>query len=58
MKLKTGVDANLTIVLADSTKIGKTATYKVLDLKDVDFLVTEKEPEDPYYRDILGSCLI
>ena len=56
--MKTGVDANLTIVLADSTKIGKTATYKVLDLKDVDFLVTEKEPEDPYYRDILGSCLI
>ena len=50
--------SNLTIVLADSTKIGKTATYKVMDLNDVDYLVTEKEPEDPYYRQVLGSRLI
>ena len=47
-----------TVLLADSSKVGKRHTYRGFSFEDVDFVVMEKPPEDPALLKALGKKLI
>ena len=38
------------ILLVDSTKFDRSAFFRLADLKHIDYLVTEKKPEDEWIR--------
>lgn len=38
------------IVLADHTKFNKTANFKVCNLSQIDFIITDKQPDEPFMQ--------
>lgn len=50
--------ADLTILLADSSKLGSRATARALELGEIDVMVTELEPTDPRLADYRGTLEI
>ncbi|MBQ8813356.1 MAG: DeoR/GlpR transcriptional regulator [Lachnospiraceae bacterium] len=46
------------ILLCDHTKFGKEYFFKSLDLRDIDYVVTDQEPEDKTFIEVLGDRLI
>lgn len=47
-----------TVLLADTSKVGKTYIYNGFGLENIDFVIMEKRPENPELVKILGKKLI
>jgi DeoR/GlpR family transcriptional regulator of sugar metabolism len=43
------------IILADHSKFDKTASYKVCDLSDIDVLITDLQPPDPFMEVLIRN---
>lgn len=51
-------NSSKTILLCDTSKVGKKYTYRGFDFDEIDFVVMESKPNDPALRKILGKKLI
>lgn len=50
--------SKLHILLCDSTKFGQRFFYNLFSLQEIDFVVTDRCPENRLYRELLGEKLI
>ncbi|MBQ1207551.1 MAG: DeoR/GlpR transcriptional regulator [Lachnospiraceae bacterium] len=46
------------ILLCDHTKFGKEYFFKSFDIRDIDYVITDKKPDDRTFIDVLGDRLI
>lgn len=46
------------VLLCDSSKFGKTLLWRLADLADIDYIISDGPPEDPSLRATLGDKLI
>ena len=51
-------DARQRILLCDSTKFDKNFFFTSFGLKEIDYIITDRAPESPLYRELLGQRLI
>lgn len=51
-------NARQRILLCDSTKFDKNFFFTSFGLKEIDYIITDRAPESPLYRELLGQRLI
>ena len=47
-----------TVLLTDTSKVGRKYTYKGFGFEEIDYVIMEEDPQDPKLKKVLGKKLV